>query len=442
MNRTKIASLAAGLCLAGVAVVAEPFTLQDCVDYALTNSPELAQLEIDVHSSKLATLIERAEFDFGLSANVEQRTEDGADNRSASITKRLWGDLDLSLSASHSESTEENSDSYSLALSKTILGGGTIRASRLGVDNSVLDEAIYLNTAAQKRRELTYGTKRAYYRIIRAIQTLKVRELRLQRARKNLEHALAREEPLDIATARIEVPENEALVLQAKRSIESAYDALKELLGMVAAHEMGIEPSFEYRERAIDVEADIQHALENDESLINAALTRRKHVNTARAIHPEIWPEVTLSASAAQTETTGPAIVDEPRGDEIDYRVLVSLDWALGSRAERAASKKAQNDINRQAIAIRAARLAKVTRIRELGRRITEAADSVKLQIERVSLTERLSELYADRWENGEIDILEYIRSQNDLENSRVRLIDLQSSYMELLGEYEFATGR
>ena len=47
-----------------------------------------------------------------------------------------------------------------------------------------------------------------------------------------------------------------------------------------------------------------------------------------------------------------------------------------------------------------------------------------------------------DRWENGEIDILEYIRSQNGLEDSRVQLINLKTSYMELLAEYLFEVGK
>ena len=57
-------------------------------------------------------------------------------------------------------------------------------------------------------------------------------------------------------------------------------------------------------------------------------------------------------------------------------------------------------------------------------------------------MAETRLELYDDRWQNGEIDILEFIRSQNDLESSRIQLINLQTTYMELLGEYDFTVGR
>ena len=51
-------------------------------------------------------------------------------------------------------------------------------------------------------------------------------------------------------------------------------------------------------------------------------------------------------------------------------------------------------------------------------------------------------DLYQDRWENGEIGILEYVRSQNELENAGTQLILQKTSHMELLAQYTFAVGR
>lgn len=71
-----------------------------------------------------------------------------------------------------------------------------------------------------------------------------------------------------------------------------------------------------------------------------------------------------------------------------------------------------------------------------------ETLQLVRLQQQKLRVAERRSELYQDRWENGEIGILEHIRSQNELENSRILLITYQTNYMELLGEYDFEVGR
>ncbi|MBQ9445335.1 MAG: TolC family protein, partial [Victivallales bacterium] len=57
-------------------------------------------------------------------------------------------------------------------------------------------------------------------------------------------------------------------------------------------------------------------------------------------------------------------------------------------------------------------------------------------------LINRQVELYRDTWENGEIDILELVRTQTDLENSYVDLSDSKINYLELLANYMFLIGK
>ena len=84
----------------------------------------------------------------------------------------------------------------------------------------------------------------------------------------------------------------------------------------------------------------------------------------------------------------------------------------------------------------------RVSQIRNLARSQNETERAVALQEQRVKFGEWQVELYSDRWENGEIIILELIRSQNDLENSKVQVVNQKTTYMELLAEYRFAVGR
>ena len=73
-------------------------------------------------------------------------------------------------------------------------------ASMLEIDNARLDELISRNRLNRYERELVYLVKQNYYRVLRNYQTLRVNELRLERAKKNLELARERQRPLDIAT--------------------------------------------------------------------------------------------------------------------------------------------------------------------------------------------------------------------------------------------------
>ena len=114
----------------------------------------------------------------------------------------------------------------------------------------------------------------------------------------------------------------------------------------------------------------------------------------------------------------------------------------MGGRTERLKTRRLAQQIASDEIGIEDIKQARVRSLRDFARRIGETRRLVELQEVKIKVAERRSELYADRWQNGEIDILEYIRSQNDLENSRIQLINLQTTYMDLLGEYEFNVGR
>jgi outer membrane protein TolC len=82
-----------------------------------------------------------------------------------------------------------------------------------------------------------------------------------------------------------------------------------------------------------------------------------------------------------------------------------------------------------------------VKTLKQLHRQLREQRLSIDLQVDQVALREQQVELYKDRWNEGEIDILEVVRNENNLENSRVDLVNRKIRYMELLAEYEFERG-
>ena len=70
-----------------------------------------------------------------------------------------------------------------------------------------------------------------------------------------------------------------------------------------------------------------------------------------------------------------------------------------------------------------------------------ERSISIETKESEIKLNELRVELFKDRWESGKMGILEYLRSQNDLENSRIELNNLKTSYMSNLQSYLFETG-
>ena len=451
MNRANIAPTPACLLvwvLCAVSARAEPMPLADCVDYALGHSRELQTKRIAEENQKLTTLMNRARFAF----NIDTEASDAEGDTSAGITlkKEIVGGVDVSSTYKTTRDSggdeDETTDTFSLRISKVILGGGSVRESRLDIDNSLIDEVVRLNELNKFKRQLRHTVTKAYYDVIRNTQTLKVWDLRLKRAKKNLEHAIERENPLDIATARIEVPENESSRLSAERRIESSLDVLKEAMGMDVTNRLSIDQKFAFEPEKINVTNDTVFSFRNHEDLLNSRLERKKLENEARVKGAKVWPEVSLWGNASRTvqDTTDDAdsTTEEEDDDDTDYSAGLSLSWEIGSRTAKATHMKLLNDIRSKALSTYTLEQQKSKEIRDLGRRLDEALRLVRLQEEKMAINQRRVELYSDRWQNGEIDILEYIRSQNDLENTRIRLITQKTAYMELLSQYRFSIGK
>jgi len=414
-------------------------TLEQCVDYGLEHSRELARLRITLGNQELTTKINRGKYRPTLALSGERESGDGGTSGSASLKQELPAGFTLTASGSADEGNGDSDDDrkLSLSISKGLLGGGAWSESMLDIDNSLLTELIERNRMHRYERELAYRVKQNYYLLIRNHQTLRINEMRLARARKNLEHAEERQRPLDIATARIEVPDNEAGVLRAERQIRSAEDSLKLLIGMDVEKEMAFDTAFEFAERQIDIRADIASSITNHEDIINAGLQKRQLENEWPVQRAKRWPKLTASAGSSRTDTEG-----DDADDDTEATFGLTLSWEPGGYTERLKARRIAQNIDSKGIDIEDLRQGKAKEIRDLGRRIGETLQLVQLQEQKIQVAEQRSELYADRWQNGEIDILEYVRSQNDLENSRIQLINLQTTYMELLGEYDFTVGR
>jgi len=417
----------------------QAMTLEQCVDYALEHSRELAQLRITLGKQELTTKINRGKFRPTLTVSGDRESGDDRTGASASLKQELPAGFTATAagSAENGDGGDADSASLSLSISKVLLGGGSWGESLLEINNSLLSELIERNRVHRYERELVYRVKQNYYVLIRNHQTLRINEMRLARARKNLEHALERQRPLDIATARIEVPDNEAGVLRARRQIQSAEDNLKLLVGMDVEKEMAFDTAFDFSERAIDVQADIAFCVTNHEDIINAGLQKRQLEDEWPVQLARRWPKLTVSGSSARGSEEGINL-----GGDTETTVGLALSWEPGGYTERLKARRIEQSIDSKEIDIDDLRQEKAKAVRDLGRRILETLQLVRLQEQKIQVAERRSELYADRWLNGEIDILEYVRSQNDLENSRIQLINLQTTYMELLGEYDFNVGR
>jgi outer membrane protein TolC len=401
--------------------------------YALRHAPSLAKQRLTASNLVENIVIARSKFDplFTLRRNWSDEEDPGLS--SGSIRQTLPADLDVTLSSSYEE--DSGLTRHAVRLSKTLLGGGTRAESRLPIDRALAAEALQANTLSLEERRLALSVTRQFYGIVRDQLTLHLREVQIERAKRNLEHAMVKEDPLDIATARLRIPESELDALSARRAIETGLLALRNEIGMPLTQSLTVNTQLVFSVRAVDPETDLRRALDQHERILNARLDLEISKLEAKVARSKRLP--TLNAQLTAEERDG-------GGEETDSDLTgeLVLEWPWMDRADRAEARKSQSDI-------RAAEITQFEVEQEIRRdiqttllRLVEAEQSIVLQEERVRVLEQQLRLYLDRWENGEINILEYIRSQNNLEDARVQLVTQQSRYMELLAEYDFNVGR
>ncbi len=419
---------------------ARKFSLQECIDYAMKHSPTLAKQEISVKNQKLQTVIEEAQFAFTLSANDSHHVHAGEDSGTVTLSKEFKSGFEVRtwVNAARRNGEGVTSNYVALQVSKTLIGGGSKLETTYGLEASLIDELEALNTMNRAKRKLAQDVKLAYYNVIQAQQSLLVKERALENSKHTLALTREREKPLDILTAEIRIPENEISVNSAKRTISNGLDSLKQLMGMEIGEQFDITGEFDFEIRSFDLAKDIEFGRENLETFVNNRLERKKLEMQCKINDGKTWPTVSVNATHYKY------------GDNENFNfhgreeqvVSLNLTYDIGRRADTARLGKAVNNLENNNHDYFVLDQALAVDLNGYHRRLIESEAAVKLQENLCDFYRKKEELYKDKWENGEIDILELVRTQTDLENAYVELINRKINYMELVANYEYAVGR
>jgi len=412
----------------------EVLSLEECLAYAHRNAPGLNLQRLSYSNVVEAVQIARATYDPVFRVRRGWQSEDDPNRTTGSVSQTLPAELDAQFTARHQDSGGNELTEYALRLSKTLLGGGSLLEGRLPIERALIQEAREANSLSLEQRRQLLTVTQNYYAVVRDRLTLRLRQLQLARAERNLEHAKVKEDPLDIATARLRIPESELEVLSTRRRIANGLLDLRDEIGMPVSHPMTVNTQMVYAVRDLDVRSDVARALEEHERVLNARLDLELNEKEFKVARTRRMPEVRVEMTVERT--------DSALEDDSEARGELVFEWPWLDRRDRAEARQRLIDVEQSEIRLFDTVQDVRKSIESLALRVEEARKSVALQEERVKVLEQQLRLYQDRWENGEINILEYIRSQNDLENARVQLVSQQTRYMELLAEYDFATGR
>jgi len=429
MTRHKLCIMHCALCIALSASAQNPkWTREDCEAYALANAPAILRQQLQRQN---ASYNRDGAWDAYLpraGADLSQHNPP-AGGSTTSGSSSLSGTLPYGFDyAARATSTQNQNDSWSLEVSKRLWGAGSWDGSLASFRNAALaDESAEL-LLRRYTRELVESVRLRCHEIIRTRQTHYSNTLRLDQARRNLEVALANQNPLDIANARYEVPQAEAQVLRSERLITDALDRLKETLGLDISHDLDTEDALPETRPALDTAADLAWVAAQSEDVLVQELRIEQLRNELQNLREALGPSVSLAASVGDTFNGN--------GPGADSRVTLRASWPIGSVGDRARLATRENDILDARLQLRQLQISLHRQVLDLSRRLSETERQIDVANQRLEIALMRVELYKDKWDNGEIDILEYVRAQNAVEDVRIELINQQTIYFDLLAGY------
>ncbi|WFB34424.1 TolC family protein [Kiritimatiellota bacterium B12222] len=412
----------------------EVYSLEDCHRFAVQYSPALARQRLTYSNLVEAVEVVKAIYDPSLQISQAWQDEDDPQRTTAVLRQQLPADLDVALTARREVLDNEDYTSYALSLSKTLLGGGTFLEAKLPLERAWIEKAKQANILSLEQRQLRLGVTNDFYAVVRNQLTLHLRELQVERSKKNLEHAMIKEDPLDIATAKLQIPENELAVISSKRQIANSRLFLTERVGLPVAEPLNVNTQLVFEIRPFNMEQDLASALENHEEILNARMDVELNHMEAKVARTRRYPEVRAALSMEEN--------DAPASSDSNMRAEIVLELPWLDRSDRAEARRRENDLKQSELTLYSVKQRVEQQIKSIAVQVVEAERSVVLSAERLLVLEQQFTLYQDRWDNGEIGILEFVRSQNDLENARVQLVTKQTEYLELRAEYDFKIGK
>lgn len=411
------------------------WTREECEAFALTNALSLMRRELQRDNTARQVTVAWDSFTPRLSTEGN-RSYPGYgkidSTGSAGLSGTLPYGVDYSARATGNWAANEDSNNWTLEVTKRLWGAGSWRGSMTSVWNAELaDEAAELSLRLFTR-ELIESVRVRFHEVIRCRQTSYSNRLRLEQARRNLEVAQANENPLDIANAEYEVPQAEAQVLNSERTIKDALDLLKETLGLDADYEFDTVDVLPTAHPRLDVQRDLSWALEESEQIRMQELALAQLRNDLTNLKENLGP--TVSIVGAVSDSDGSASRNTDKG--VDRRVALRASWTIGSTGDRARVAIKENSILDKQLELRQLQISLHRQVLNYARRLEETERQIEVARKRLEVALIRAELYKDKWDNAEIDILEFVRAQNGVEDNRIGLINQETVYFDLLAAY------
>lgn len=434
-----------------------PLTLEECIARALRKNFDL---QIQGYSSDIAREslnIAKADFDPTFSASATRSVNQAAastssldgttnigqrnDRTSAQIgvSERLpqtGGTIGLSTNISRAATNSTFStinpafnSGITATLSQPLLKNFGPAAARANVERNKL--GVGIATLNYKSRVLTVvrDTENAYYNLVSARETLRIRLLSLELAQRLLDENIARRSSgvatdLDVLTAEVGVANARRATLQAEQVVRDAEDAL---LGLFTSDDFDQRPGevtfSPYNEPAPSFPHSYKRALDNQpDYYANQAVVKQLEIDLAAAKrnrHPSLNLDAALGYNAIdRSYSDAVGALPNDHGNNWSVGLSYVMPWRM--RADTARYRSSIASLNSQKARLAQFEQSLLVQVRSAIRAVETNMASVDIAAKATELSAKQYELQKARFDAGLATSRLVLEAQDDLESARL----------------------
>lgn len=441
------------------AATAAPLTLEECIARAMKKNFDIQVQGFSTETAKLNLEIAKAEFDPNLTASLNRNFSQAASATSIldgttregpssdGTTARLGvsdklpqtgGTVSLSTNLSRSANNSTNSllnpsfgNSVSVSVSQPLLKNAGPTVTKANVESSKLGLSIAVLSYRSRVLTVISQTENAYYSLVSARETLRIRQLSLELAQKLYDENVARRNTgvltdLDVFSAEYGVATARRAVVQAEQSVASAEDAL---LNLINADDFDVRPGTvifpDYTEPAPVFATSYKRVRENYPDTLSAEdQIKQLEISLAVAKKNQL-PSLNLDASLgysgkATNQGYWDVVENLPHEHGNNWSLGLSYSMPWGRHADKARYRSAAINLNSQKLRLEQLEQTLLVNVRSAVRSVQTNLISVEIAAKATELSTKQYELQKARFDNGLSTSRLVLQAQDDLETARL----------------------
>lgn len=451
----------------------KPLLLEDAIALAVRKNFDLQIQSYTTDQARETLAIAQAGFDPSLTATGRRNVNQAASNTSkldgtqtegsrndnttvsVGVSERLATNGTLSLSTNVTRGTTNSTNALlnpnfgngvTASISQPLLRDAGKVAARSAIDRAKLGVGIAFINYKSQVLTLISQTENAYYNLVAARETLRIRQLSLQLAQRLYDENQARRTTgvmtdLDVLSAEVGVANARRGVIQAEQSVRDAEDSLLNLINVTSFDTRPGPVKFnDYTDGAPTFAASYKLARDYYPQSLSAAETLKQLQIDLESARRNKLPSLNLDASlgyTAKAVNSGymDAISNLPDEHGNNWALTLNYSMPWGQRADKARYRQALLNVESQKLRIDQLEQQLMVNVRTAVRSVETNLAAVEIASKATTLSEKQYEQQKARFDAGLSTSRAVLQAQDDLENTRFQELSAKVSLRRAAAE-------